>query len=313
MAEHALVRRRSGRARVVGVAAAVALAVALVAVVAVAVPAPAARAVPAQSGTTRPGAPRSTVTLPDPDPEPTPEEARRQADDILARSEYQPPPPSPFERVLRWIGDRLEDLLGRVPAPQGPGAAPAAGTPILPWIVIGLLVALAVFLVWRWRGSAMPVRRRRDETDPLAVSESQARRAPDEWLAEAERLEARQQWKAALRCRFRALVGELIERGVVRDLPGRTSGEFRIEVRRSSRAVAPPFAEAANLFDAAWYGDAPTGPAESQAFQRLAGEVLAASPLRDRGPSDAGADGGPGADGDLVVTEAGAPAGGGAR
>jgi hypothetical protein len=212
-----------------------------------------------------------------PDPQPTPEEARRQADEILSRSEYQEPPPSFVERIIEWILERLRDLFDRVPTPDTPTArTPGGGDTVLAWLVVAALVGLVVFLLTRWRRGASL--RRRDKRDPLVVTEREARREPDEWLAEAERLEQAGHWKAALRCRFRALIGELIERGVVRDLPGRTSGEFRVEIRRSARDLAGPFNQASVLFDAAWYGDLPTGPAESATFQRLADEILAARP-----------------------------------
>jgi hypothetical protein len=37
--------------------------------------------------------------------------------------------------------------------------------------------------------------------------------------------------------------------------------------------VAPPFSDASDLFERAWYGGAETGPDDSAAFRRLADEV----------------------------------------
>ncbi len=58
---------------------------------------------------------------------------------------------------------------------------------------------------------------------------------------------------------------------MLRDVPGRTAGEFRVELaasmHRSRRRLA--FSGASELFERAWYGDVPTGPAESELFRRL--------------------------------------------
>ena len=60
------------------------------------------------------------------------------------------------------------------------------------------------------------------------------------------------------------------------DVPGRTSGEYRADVRESLPEVAEAFAAAADLFERAWYGDLPTGEAEAVRFSRDAELVLAA-------------------------------------
>jgi len=59
----------------------------------------------------------------------------------------------------------------------------------------------------------------------------------------------------------------------VRDIPGRTSGEFRVETGRRAPHVAASFSAASELFDAAWYGDVRTGQAENARFRQLAAEV----------------------------------------
>jgi hypothetical protein len=78
-----------------------------------------------------------------------------------------------------------------------------------------------------------------------------------------------------LRCRYRALVADLAGRGLVDEVPGRTTGEYRAEVGENVPRVAPEFAGATELFEAAWYGNRPTGEEESQRFRRLADQVMA--------------------------------------
>ena len=119
----------------------------------------------------------------------------------------------------------------------------------------------------------------RDPGREAAVSIERSRRA-DQWEAEAERLEAAGDWKPALRARFRALVATLVERGHVDDVPGRTTGEYRAEVRAGLPEAADAFAGATYLFEDAWYGDEPTGEVENARFRALATDVLAHAPKR---------------------------------
>jgi hypothetical protein len=121
-----------------------------------------------------------------------------------------------------------------------------------------------------WRRRAKP---RPAELD-VDVAE---RRSAEAWDALARQLEAEGRWKDAMRARFGALVERLVDRGQVADIAGRTSGEYRTDVRSSLPEAADAFADAADLFDAAWYGDLPTGRDEAERFVRDAEHVLAAS------------------------------------
>ena len=227
---------------------------------------------PAGAQPSAPPAPDPAVTLPI--PEPGPAASNEAADEILSGPEYQEPDPSLLDRFVEW----LRKLLQRAepPRPRVDASPPPSGdASVLAWVVLVVLVVLVLFLLRRWRPSR---RRRPTEADPLELAEHELRRAPDEWLAEAERLEAAGEWTAALRCRYRSLIGELIERGTVRDLPGRTSGEYRAEVRRRAPEAAGAFAEASYLFDEAWYGHVPTGRAEVEAFRQLAERALQRQP-----------------------------------
>jgi hypothetical protein len=70
------------------------------------------------------------------------------------------------------------------------------------------------------------------------------------------------------------LVTELIERDLVDDVPGRTAGEYRAEVDAGLPAAAPAFSEASDLFELAWYADAPTGTDENRRIRGLTDQVL---------------------------------------
>jgi hypothetical protein len=211
-----------------------------------------------------------------PPPQPGTGDASQRAQQILSGREYQQDEPSALDRIIGWIIEQLQKLL--TPSQQGGGSWGS----VLAWPVIAVLVGLAVFLVWRLRGAS----RRRRGDDPLFETESEVGRTAHDWVTEALACEARGAWKEALRCRFRALIADAIIRGAVRDVPGRTSGELRFEVERHVPAAAASFAAASRLFDAAWYGDEPTGSEENAAFRRHADDAVAALDAAARGSDE---------------------------
>jgi hypothetical protein len=101
------------------------------------------------------------------------------------------------------------------------------------------------------------------------------RRPAAEWLADAAACEARSDWRGALRCRYRALVADLAQRGLVEEIAGRTTGEYRAAVAETLPASADLFAGATELFELAWYGDGPTDAAATARFRELADGVRA--------------------------------------
>jgi hypothetical protein len=228
----------------------------------VAVVAPAALAVPA--ATTGPPA-----AEPLPEPQTDPATSRQRADEILARPEFRPAQPSLTSRVTRWLGDLLGRLVTRL-FDGGVGSA-------LAWGILALVVAGVVFLITRVTRTMQP--------DPVrggATMTVEVHRTPTEWRREAEACEARGAWKDGLRCRYRGLIADLVARGVVRDLVGRTTGEYRADVAAELPAAAADFAGASELFERAWYGDRPTGPDQSARFRALADHVVAGAGHRSR-------------------------------
>ncbi|HEX9258479.1 MAG TPA: DUF4129 domain-containing protein, partial [Acidimicrobiales bacterium] len=99
-------------------------------------------------------------------------------------------------------------------------------------------------------------------------------REPRTWRDEAAAHAEAGRWKDALRCRYRALVGDLARRGLLDEIPGRTTGEERGQLRTNAPEVTTEFAGATDLFDRAWYGDEPTGPSEHDRFRALEEAVL---------------------------------------
>ncbi len=197
-----------------------------------------------------------------PIPEPPPEEIRARATEILSRPEFQPDEPSLFEQVLDWISRWIGELL------QG-GMERSTGNRLLGFVVLGVALAALGYMVWRF------ARRMRSNPEPEQEElEVELGRSARDWKQEAERLEVEELWKEALRARYRVLVGELVDRDLVPDVPGRTTGEYRLDVSHSAPGVTAPFGDASGLFELAWYADRATGPGENRRIRELTDEVL---------------------------------------
>jgi hypothetical protein len=192
-----------------------------------------------------------------------PDEVRRLAEEILSDSRYDEPPTPLMERFWGWVADRIADLLELLASGGGGG--------LLAWAVLVLALAVVAFAVWR-AVRAWPRATRGQEADVAAMVE--LTRTPAAWRAEAERLEGEGRWAEGLLCRYRALVGELVADGAIPEAPGRTAREYVGDVRAARPAGADAFAEATDLFEAVWYGAAPSGPAEAEQLTALERAVL---------------------------------------
>jgi hypothetical protein len=195
-----------------------------------------------------------------PPPVPTADEANRRAEEILSRPEFDEPPQSMVEQALEWV----QNLVGRVLTDL---LQSGAGS-VLSWAVILLGLVLVALLASRVIRTA--------QSDPGAarVEMVERRRSPADWRAEAERLEAQGRWRHGLRARYRALIADLVDREVLREIPGRTAGEYRSELGTRAPAVAGEFSGASELFERAWYGNIDTGPTEAERFRELADQVV---------------------------------------
>jgi hypothetical protein len=170
---------------------------------------------------------------------------------------------TPIERFRTWVGHELgrliENALGF--GPHG----------LLGALLALLLVGGLVFIIVRslLATGSNPVR------EGFVVGGP--RRPPEDWLAEAGRREAEGDWRGALRCRYRALVAELARRGLVEEIPGTTTGEYRRAVSSNLPTGGDAFGAATELFELAWYGQEPTNAETAAGFRGLSDRVLEAS------------------------------------
>jgi hypothetical protein len=175
------------------------------------------------------------------------------------------------------------------PPPRPPRNAPDLDwLGLFAWVLLAALLAgLLYLLVSAWmkhtgRGSLRGRRRakRPESSEEVVVEEITTMivdrsKEPTGWRADAERHRAAGDYKNAIRCRYRALVGDLARRGLIDEIPGRTTGEERMQLRVYATHVHAPFSASADLFDGAWFGDVAVHEMDDDTFQALEREVLA--------------------------------------
>jgi len=177
--------------------------------------------------------------------------------------------------------------------PHGPEAADASALGLLLWVLLLVAVVAIAYIGYRYLAGRRGTERAADEEDEVDPDDDalagtviiDRSREPGDWRREAEGHRSEGRYRDALRCRYRALVGELARRGLLDEIPGRTTGEERTELAISAPRATPPFRDAADLFDAAWYGHVSVGADDDDRFQRLDHDVLInAAALRHRVP-----------------------------
>jgi hypothetical protein len=194
----------------------------------------------------------------------SPGEVRDRAREVLSRDEFKDQT-TVLQRVLDWIGDHL-------PSPPTASEAGKGGSGLVGDLV---LLAVAAALVYALIRVARSIRRQPPKVRPdEAVLDIEERRSARSWRREAEELESAARWREAMLARYRELVTELIDAHILADVPGRTSGEYRLEHAEVRPARAHEFAEATDLFERAWYGGEPTGAEENRRFRALAAQVI---------------------------------------
>jgi hypothetical protein len=176
------------------------------------------------------------------------------------------------------------DLVCAPPEPRPPRQPPDFSLPgFLAWLGVAALVALLAWLAWQAIQSHPAVRRRKpakkrpqaseiDDLGPTVIVDES--KSPAQWRGEADEHRGAGHWREALRCRYRALVGDLARRGLIDEIPGRTTGEERVQLADVNASAADPFGAAADLFDDAWYGDRMVNADDEEEFRRFEAQVL---------------------------------------
>lgn len=177
--------------------------------------------------------------------------ARDAARRELSKRIYQPPERSWVVRAIEWLTERLSRALDRASS-IAPGG--------LPGLVLLVVLVIALVVLLRWRLG--PLRR----SGLLDDVRGMRTRTADDYRDEAAAFAAQQNWREALRARFRAVIRELEQRGVLDQRAGRTAGEIAVEAAVAMPAVGVPIRRAADVFNEVWYGDRPATEAAYQSM-----------------------------------------------
>lgn len=160
-------------------------------------------------------------------------------------------------------------------------------------MVLGAVLAGVAWYFWPgwWHGLlAMRLRRSRDgksgkkdkgirevtdaEIEEVVQSEEEL---PDVdavvFVALADRLAAQGRFAEAIRERLRAMVRELVDRGVISHHPGWTVTELAHEAGSAKAVVAPPIDAASHLFSTIWYAKKPAESEDDSQMRALASQL----------------------------------------
>lgn len=171
---------------------------------------------------------------------PGPAEAREAARHELAKPAYDKAKPPLTYRILKWVIDKLAELLARTTA-SVPGGR-------LGLLMILLLVAGLVALVVVKVRPALRSQRSDELFDAGRVLDA------DEHRRRAEQAAARGDHADAVRERLRAVVRELEQRGLLDARPGRTADEVATEAGTAVPSLSEPLRRGVTVFDEVWYG-----------------------------------------------------------
>lgn len=179
------------------------------------------------------------------------DDARDAAARELSDPAYAAAGPNALERAFTWIVERIGALV------TGLGGAMTWQTGA---IVLLVLVLVIVLVIRYWRGRS--VRNIASARTVFARLDMTA----DDHRAAAEAAALAGDLAEAIRERFRAVVRELEQRGVLDPRAGRTVDEVAAEAGRALPVLADDLRGAAVSFDDVWYGGR---PATSERYRHL--------------------------------------------
>ena len=202
------------------------------------------------------------------------DEARRWAEDELAKPAYDIAEPTPFDRIARAIGDFIASLFD----PQVSGGWGSVLAIVATVAVVVIIVT--AFVVW----GVPRVSRRAAARTPMLFGEAERRSAAALRAAAVERAQA-SDWDAAIVLRFRALARGCSERGVVDPPPGATVHGFARAAARAFPALGTRLEDAATAFDDVRYLRRPGTADLYRLVAAVDDDLAAARPLAETVPA----------------------------
>lgn len=200
--------------------------------------------------------------------------ADRTVEQILREPAFTTARPSWLARlrddIRQWFLERIAALFET-----------GAGT-VLAWALVGLAVVVGVLVAVRAlrgvRAGAVA------EGGPAAVTIR--RRPAADWMADARAARDAGDLAEAVRCGYRAVVAGLASSGALDEVPGRTVGEYRIQVHEHQPHRLDDFTRASDVFERVWYAQRTADPDDVATVLAVAAEVSPSGrPRTDAGAS----------------------------
>lgn len=200
------------------------------------------------------------------------DQIRSQFDDVLARREFDYDP-SLGQRFMSWLGRMIERLLESLRIP-GAGAAggPGIGSYLVTLLLIGAVVAIVVVAVRRIRRNVS--RRGPDDDGPAMSMVVRTNDSGDGWMDDYLRDGDPAEAKLQILEKYRRIVDALTDREVLSGAAGDSPRELASEYGESFPSTGPLMAEATDIFEAPWYGDAPGTHGDAVRLDDLTTRIL---------------------------------------
>lgn len=188
------------------------------------------------------------------------DEDKRKLAEILDREEYQKPAQQQESQASQWIRDFLKWMESWFPDLQtAPGTSNRFGAfaSILQYVLIGLIILIAGFIIYKLARSFLPgLRRQGLEVDPDRVILGE-RIADDlssaDLFRDADRLAREGDLRGAIRKSYIALLCELHERKLIGLARHKTNRDYLRDVR-SRKDIYRNMTNVTGSFERHWYG-----------------------------------------------------------
>lgn len=187
------------------------------------------------------------------------DQIRQATEEVLGNPAYREAQPGITERVLMWVIDALARLIFGLRAGDG---GTIVGV-VLMALAIGVTVVIVVVLL----------RRVRRDPGTEGVTVGIGGRTAADWRRLAEQAESRGEWDVALRCRYRALLADLVAAGITDEVVGRTARDYLRDITEAAPATAQSLAWVTEAFEATWYDRRPVAASDVEAVRAASDDV----------------------------------------
>jgi hypothetical protein len=184
---------------------------------------------------------------------------RQATEEVLGSPTYREAQPGIIERAIMWVIDALARLIFGLRAGDG-------GT-IVGIVLMALAIGVTVFI------AILLLRRVRRDPGTEGVTVGIGGRTAADWRRLAEQAEATGEWDVALRCRYRALLADLVAAGVTDELVGRTARDYLRDVTEAAPATERSLTWVTEAFEATWYDRRPVAASDVDAMRAASDDV----------------------------------------